>query len=53
LKSKGKKIQVMSWKTLEQGISCLFEFEVQDQDDGNNKNSNDGTDHPLVPVHPP
>jgi hypothetical protein len=43
----------MSWKTLEQGISCLFEFEVQDQDDGNNKNSNDGTDHPLVPVHPP
>jgi len=50
---KEKKFKLCLGKTLEQGISCLFEFEVQDQDDGNNKNSNDGTDHPLVPVHPP
>ena len=52
---KNKKNQVVLIKPAgpKLGLSWLFEFEVQDQADDNHKDSNNGSNNPLVLVQPP
>jgi hypothetical protein len=52
-KSKKSRHVLIKHAGRKQGISWLFEFEVQDQADDNHKDSNNGTNNPLVLVDPP